>query len=43
MAERKLGDMSPHEFSVVYGSAAQNDREIAVLTRSILQVMQDLA
>ena len=30
-------DMSRGEFSVVYGSAAQNDTEIAVLTRSILR------
>ena len=36
-------DMSRSELSVVYGSAAQNDAEIAVLTRSILQVMKDLA
>jgi hypothetical protein len=31
------------EFSVVYGSFPENDREIAILTRSILQVMIDLA
>jgi hypothetical protein len=31
------------EFSVVYGSLPDNDREIAILTRSILQVMTDFA
>lgn len=31
------------EFSIVYGSFPENDREIVILTRSILQVMIDLA
>lgn len=32
-----------HEFSVVYGSHPEQDTEIAVLTRSLLQVMIDFA
>ncbi len=36
-------DTSEREFSVLYGSFPANDREIAVLTRSLLQVMADLA
>lgn len=32
-----------HEFSVVYGSYPEQDAEIAVLTRSMLQVMIDFA
>jgi hypothetical protein len=31
------------EFTVIYGSFPENDAEIAILTRSILQVMIDLA
>ena len=36
-------DPEAREFSVESGSVADNDREIAILTRSILQVMTDLA
>ncbi len=34
---------SAHEFSVVYGRYPGNDTEIAVLSRSMLQVLIDLA
>ena len=45
---RKIGellgiDSREREFSVVYGSSPANDREIAMLTRSVMQVMVDLA
>jgi len=42
---RELLGLSPdaREFSVESGSVAEDDREIAILTRSILQVMTDLA
>jgi len=36
-------DPDAREFSVESGSVADNDREIAILTRSIMQVMTDLA
>ena len=29
----------PSEFSVVYGSVAANDKEIALLTRSVLEIL----
>ena len=34
-------DTREHEFTVQYGSFPENDREIAILTRSILQVLVD--
>lgn len=45
---RRIGELlglnaREHEFNVVYGSLPENDTEIAVLTRSILQVMVDFA
>src|SRR4030095_2788736 len=41
---RLLGlDPNAQEFSVVYGSVAANDKEIAMLTRSILEILIDLA
>jgi hypothetical protein len=36
-------DAAAREFSVVYGSFPERDTEIAILTRSILQVMVDFA
>jgi hypothetical protein len=36
-------DPKAAEFSVVYGSLATNDREIAILTRSMLDILVDLA
>lgn len=36
-------DPKAEEFSVVYGSVASNDREIALLTRSMLEILIDLA
>jgi hypothetical protein len=36
-------DASAREFTVVYGSHPENDQEIAILTRSILQVLIDFA
>jgi hypothetical protein len=36
-------DPSANEFHVVYGSIPRNDREIAILTRSILEVIIDLS
>ena len=36
-------DPKSEEFSVVYGSLATNDREIAILTRSMLEILIDLA
>ena len=36
-------DPKAEEFSVVYGSVAANDREIALLTRSMLEILIDLA
>jgi hypothetical protein len=36
-------DTSAQEFNIVFGSHAENDREIAILTRSILQILIDFA
>jgi hypothetical protein len=36
-------DPKADEFSVVYGSVASNDKEIAILTRSMLEILIDLA
>ena len=36
-------DPKSEEFSVVYGSVATSDREIALLTRSMLEILIDLA
>jgi hypothetical protein len=42
---RKLLGVDPQtdEFSVVYGSVAANDKEIALLTRSVLEILTDLS
>jgi hypothetical protein len=41
---RMLGlDPTAQEFSIVYASIAQNDRELAILSRSILEIIIDLA
>ena len=42
---RKLLGLDPNaaEFSVVYGSVAANDKEIAILTRSMIEILIDLA
>ena len=42
---RKLLGIDPQtdEFNVVYGSVAGNDHEIALLTRSMLEILSDLA
>ena len=42
---RKLLGLDPHakEFNVVYGSVPKDDKEIAILTRSLLQVIVDLS
>jgi hypothetical protein len=44
-AVRNLLGLDPksEEFNVVYGSLATNDREIAILTRSMLEILIDLA
>jgi len=36
-------DPKAGEFSVVYGSVATSDKEIAILTRSILEILMDLS
>jgi len=36
-------DLEANEFSVVYGSVAANDKEIAILTRSVLEIITDLS
>jgi hypothetical protein len=36
-------DPKSQEFSVVYGSVATNDKEIAILTRSMLEILIDLS
>jgi hypothetical protein len=36
-------DPKAEEFSVVYGSVAANDHEIAMLTRSVLEILSDLS
>jgi hypothetical protein len=42
---RKLLGLDPRidEFNVVYGSVAANDHEIALLTRSMLEILTDLS
>jgi hypothetical protein len=42
---RKLLGLDPQadEFNVVYGSVAANNKEIAMLTRSVLEILTDLA
>ena len=42
---RKLLGLDPQtdEFDVVYGSVAANDKEIALLTRSVLEILTDLS
>ena len=42
---RKLLDLDPQaeELSVVYGSVAANNKEIAMLTRSVLEILTDLS
>jgi hypothetical protein len=42
---RKLLGLDPQadEFSVVYGSVAANNKEIAILTRSMLEILSDLS
>ena len=42
---RKLLGLNPEadEFDVVYGSVASNDKEIALLTRSVLEILTDLS
>jgi hypothetical protein len=42
---RKLLGLDPQaeEFSVVYGSVAANDKEIAMLTRSVIEILTDLS
>ncbi len=42
---RKILGLDPHgkEFNVVYGSIPKDDKEIAILTRSLLQVIVDLS
>ena len=36
-------DPKAEEFNVIYGSLATNDKEIAILTRSMLEILIDLA
>jgi hypothetical protein len=45
LAVRKMLGLDPNaqEFSVAYASVSKNDREVAVLTRSILEIIVDLA
>lgn len=42
---RRLLDLDPkaQDFSVVYGSVATNDKEIAMLTRSVMEILTDLS
>ena len=40
---RKVAPKLTDEFSVVYGSVAANDKEIALLTRSVLEIITDLS
>jgi hypothetical protein len=42
---RKILGLDPHatEFTVVYGAVSRDDKEIAILTRSILEVIIDLS
>ena len=45
LAARKMLGLDPlaQEFTVVYASIAKNDRELAILSRSILEIIIDLA
>ncbi len=45
LAVRKMLGLDPaaQEFAVVYASIAKNDRELAILSRSILEIIVDLA
>jgi hypothetical protein len=45
LAVRKMLGLDPttQEFSVAYASIAQNDRELAILSRSIFEIIVDLA
>lgn len=45
LATRKeLGlDPNTHEFKVIYGSFSTSDKEVAILTRSVLEIIVDLA
>ncbi len=45
LAARQLLGLDPHatEFRVVYGSVASNDKEIAILSRSILEILVELS
>jgi hypothetical protein len=36
-------DPEAHEFQVIYGAIPRNDREIAILTRSVLEVLVDIS
>ena len=38
-----LSDPQTDEFNVVYGSVAANDKEIAMLTRSVIEILTDLS
>jgi hypothetical protein len=42
---RKILGLGPHisEFNVIYGAIPRNDKEIALLTRSLLEVLVDLS
>ena len=42
---RKILGLNPHakEFNVVYGAVSRNDQEIAIVTRSVLEVLIDLS
>lgn len=42
---RRLLGLNPEasEFKVVYGSASANDGEVALLTRSILEILRDIS
>jgi hypothetical protein len=44
-AARRLLGLDPHgaEFRVVYGAVAANDKEIAILSRSMLEILTDLS
>jgi hypothetical protein len=43
-ARKLLGlSLETDEFNVVYGSVAANDKEIAILTRSVLEILTDLS
>lgn len=36
-------DVHTHEFRVIYGSFSTSDKEVAILTRSVLEIISDLA